>query len=393
MQERVDQLVPYGYADSVICTFHAFGDRLIREHGLAVGLSDQVAVLSARSRSPSCASISTASARPIPPARRPHPSCPSWPPTSRGRGTRTCRRPTTAPPRSGWQSGPRRTRTTPPWPRRPLANEELAAAYEAYERLLRSADRIDFGDQVGLALQLLRDHPDVLAAERSRYRYVLVDEFQDTNHAQFELVRLLAPRRRATSPWSATTTQSIYRFRGAALSNILGFRAAYPEDGAGGPDRQLPLAAARPGRRLPPHPPQRPGSARGPRSESTSACGRRPRPASGRLVRSPASRSARPRMRPMASPIASPPRWRPADGQASTPSWCAATAMRTVSPGPEPAAAFRGGSAARRPVPPAGGSGPAQRAARAQRRRRLGDLFDVATSDIFGLARRRPREP
>ena len=197
-----------------------------------MGLSDQVAVLSARSRSPSCASISTSS-RSIGSARSATPpaSCPSWPPTSRGPATRTCPRPTTAPPRSGWSPGPRPDPDDAALAEEAARQVELAAAYEAYEGLLRAADRIDFGDQVGLALQLLRDHPDVLAAERSRYRYVLVDEFQDTNHAQFELVRLLAPAPSGNVTVVGDDDQSIYRFRGAALSNILGFRAAYRRTG------------------------------------------------------------------------------------------------------------------------------------------------------------------
>ena len=107
---------------------------------------------------------------------------------------------------------------------------ELAAAYEAYEGLpSRGPDRLRRPG--GLALQLLRDHPDVLAAERSRYRYVLVDEFQDTNHAQFELVRLLGPAPSGNVTVVGDDDQSIYRFRGAALSNILGFRAAYRRTG------------------------------------------------------------------------------------------------------------------------------------------------------------------
>ena len=93
---------------------------------------------------------------------------------------------------------------------------------------MRRGDRIDFGDQVGLALDLLREHPAVLAAERQRYRYILVDEFQDTNHAQFELVKLLAGSPNANLTVVGDDDQSIYRFRGAALSNILGFRAAFP---------------------------------------------------------------------------------------------------------------------------------------------------------------------
>ena len=65
-------------------------------------------------------------------------------------------------------------------------------------------------------------------SERQRYRYILVDEFQDTNHAQFELVKLLAGSPTANLTVVGDDDQSIYRFRGAALSNILGFREAFP---------------------------------------------------------------------------------------------------------------------------------------------------------------------
>ncbi|MBW3612663.1 MAG: ATP-dependent helicase, partial [Chloroflexi bacterium] len=108
------------------------------------------------------------------------------------------------------------------------AQRELAETYAAYVRLMRSSDRIDFGDQVSLALRLLREHPAVLAEERQRYRYILVDEFQDTNHAQWELVKLLASEHGNVTV-VGDDDQSIYRFRGAALGNILGFREAYPK--------------------------------------------------------------------------------------------------------------------------------------------------------------------
>jgi DNA helicase-2/ATP-dependent DNA helicase PcrA len=232
MQERVDQLVPYGYADSVICTFHAFGDRLIREHGLGVGLSDRVAVLSR----PEQVTFLREHLDELPLDRY----RPLGDPTrflsvlathfSRARDEdispadyRAAAERLTA--RAAADPGDAALAETA------IRQRELAEAYATYERLLRAADRIDFGDQVGLALGLLRGHPDVLAAERGRYRYVLVDEFQDTNHAQFELVRLLAPVPSGNVTVVGDDDQSIYRFRGAALSNILGFRAAYPKTG------------------------------------------------------------------------------------------------------------------------------------------------------------------
>src|SRR2546429_10022874 len=74
--------------------------------------------------------------------------------------------------------------------------QELAAAYAAYQRLLGQESRVDFGDLITMTLKLLREHPTVLQRYREQFRYVLVDEFQDTNYAQFELVKLLRSEER-----------------------------------------------------------------------------------------------------------------------------------------------------------------------------------------------------
>ena len=103
---------------------------------------------------------------------------------------------------------------------------ELARAYARYDELLHRAGFIDFGDQVAIALRLLRESPAAREALQRRYRYILVDEFQDTNRAQSELVTLLADRHRNITV-VGDDDQSIYRFRGAAISNILGFGERY----------------------------------------------------------------------------------------------------------------------------------------------------------------------
>ena len=106
--------------------------------------------------------------------------------------------------------------------------QELAACYREYQRLLGERGLVDFGDQVLLCLRLFREHPLILEKYRERFRYILVDEFQDTNHTQWELVKLLAGRE-GNITVVGDDDQSIYKFRGAAISNILGFTAAYPE--------------------------------------------------------------------------------------------------------------------------------------------------------------------
>jgi superfamily I DNA/RNA helicase len=87
---------------------------------------------------------------------------------------------------------------------------------------LGEAGAIDFGDQVALALRLLREHPAARVELQARFRYILVDEFQDVNRAQAELVALLAEPRRNVAV-VGDDDQSIYRFRGAATGAIVDF--------------------------------------------------------------------------------------------------------------------------------------------------------------------------
>ena len=103
---------------------------------------------------------------------------------------------------------------------------ELARAFGRYQDLLAANGFIDFGDQVALALRLVRESAAARTAIAGRFRYILVDEFQDTNRAQAELVSLLAePHRNVTVV--GDDDQAIYAFRGAAVDNILDFEARY----------------------------------------------------------------------------------------------------------------------------------------------------------------------
>jgi DNA helicase-2/ATP-dependent DNA helicase PcrA len=99
--------------------------------------------------------------------------------------------------------------------------------YQAYQRLLRAANAVDFGDLLLLLVTLFRKRPDVLARYRQRFTHVLVDEFQDTNPVQYELLRLLAPPPSANLVVVGDDDQSIYRWRGASVDNILRFPEQY----------------------------------------------------------------------------------------------------------------------------------------------------------------------
>lgn len=105
---------------------------------------------------------------------------------------------------------------------------EVARVFGEYQTLLRAQGLIDFEDQVTLVVDLFRRRPSVLEEFRRRYRYILVDEFQDTNYIQFELLKMLAAEHRNLTV-VGDDDQSIFRFRGASLSNILGFEEVYPE--------------------------------------------------------------------------------------------------------------------------------------------------------------------
>jgi DNA helicase-2/ATP-dependent DNA helicase PcrA len=104
----------------------------------------------------------------------------------------------------------------------------IGEVYAEYQRRLRAANAMDFDDLLFQAVELLRTCDDVLEVYRNRFRHILVDEYQDTNHAQHELVLLLG-REHGNVTVVGDSDQSIYRWRGAKIANILEFEAAFPQ--------------------------------------------------------------------------------------------------------------------------------------------------------------------
>jgi DNA helicase-2/ATP-dependent DNA helicase PcrA len=110
----------------------------------------------------------------------------------------------------------------------------VAEVYASYQRRLREANALDFDDLIMTTVDLLRAFPDVAEHYRRRFRHVLVDEYQDTNHAQYVLVReLVGPSGEELAPGELCVVgdadQSIYAFRGASIRNILDFEEDYPD--------------------------------------------------------------------------------------------------------------------------------------------------------------------
>src|SRR5262249_46636616 len=106
--------------------------------------------------------------------------------------------------------------------------ERIARVYEEYQRRLLAASALDFDDLLLMTVKVLRDHDDVLTRWRTRFAHLLVDEFQDTNAAQWEMVRLLSVGHRNVMV-VGDQDQSVYRFRGADYRNLLRFEEAFPD--------------------------------------------------------------------------------------------------------------------------------------------------------------------
>ncbi|HEY7625127.1 MAG TPA: ATP-dependent helicase, partial [Candidatus Limnocylindria bacterium] len=236
MQERVDINTPIGLNDAVIRTFHGFGDEVFREFALELGRSGELRVLSpaeqvilVREHLYGCSVCEIGL-----PLRRYRPA---GDPLQHVRALLDLfgrARDEDVSPEAyvvyaaklraavgeGIDADVRADEAA--------SHEELAATYDAYNRIKERHGVVDFGDQIALTLKLLRDHPGAAARLRARFRYILVDEFQDTNDAQFELLRLLAePHRNITVV--GDDDQSIFAWRGGTLRNFDRFRASYPE--------------------------------------------------------------------------------------------------------------------------------------------------------------------
>lgn len=105
------------------------------------------------------------------------------------------------------------------------ANDMYRNLYEAYQEGLKLYNSVDFDDLIVLPIKLFHEHPDVLAKYKERYKYIMVDEFQDTSHQQYEMMHLLAQDNVAVV---GDDDQSIYSWRGADYQNIIQFEKDFP---------------------------------------------------------------------------------------------------------------------------------------------------------------------
>lgn len=106
--------------------------------------------------------------------------------------------------------------------------QKIGECYKKYQQMLKSADAMDFDDIIVNTVALFEAYPEILDYYQNRFKYIMVDEYQDTNHAQYRLTSLLADKRKNICV-VGDDDQSIYRFRGATIENILSFEKRYSD--------------------------------------------------------------------------------------------------------------------------------------------------------------------
>ena len=225
MEERVDRLLPYGYVDLWISTFHSFSERILRDSALDIGLPLDFKILD-----PTAAWLliyrnfdrfKLSYYRPL------------------GNPTKFiqamishfshCKDQGVYPEDYLRYADKLKTNLTD----LPEKNEterikEIAGAFQTYQQLLLENSYLDFGDLINYSLKLFQKRPHILEGYRQKFKYILVDEFQDTNWAQYELIKILAsPKNNLTV--CADDDQMIYLWRSASFNNIIQFSKDFPE--------------------------------------------------------------------------------------------------------------------------------------------------------------------
>jgi len=228
MQERVDILVPYGYTDIWISTFHAFGDKILRENALVAGLDPDFKVLTQAEAAvffrEHLFEFNMSYYRPLPDPTRFVEALLSF--FSRAKDEDIAPKEYLRYARDAVLKA-KDEPVDKAMEEEALSQLEAAGAYDKYQELLEKEGLLDFGNQFYLALKLLREHPAVLNKYRKKFKYILVDEFQDTNFSQYQIVKLLSEGKNITVV--ADDDQCIYRWRGAAYSNVMNFIKDYPD--------------------------------------------------------------------------------------------------------------------------------------------------------------------
>ncbi|KKR69552.1 MAG: hypothetical protein UU12_C0043G0008 [Candidatus Woesebacteria bacterium GW2011_GWA2_40_7b] len=214
MEERVDVAMPYGYTQMWIMTFHSFCDKILRREALHIGLDPRYKLMTeAESVQLLRNNLFKLDLNYFRPLGNPNKFLSGMLQHF-----------------SRLQDEDVSPKDYLKWIKKSDSDfekwQELAKAYKAYDEIKVKENVMDFGDIIVKTLKLFRDRPNILKEYQKQFKYLLVDEFQDTNFAQNELVKLLVGKT-GNITVVGDDDQSIYKFRGAAVSNIVQFRKSF----------------------------------------------------------------------------------------------------------------------------------------------------------------------
>lgn len=241
MNDRVDQLMPLGYAEISISTFHAFAQRILLQHSIDIGLPGDFKVLTETQSwmmiQKNLHLFDLNYYRPMGnPSKFIHSLIKHFQ-KAKGEGVTPETYLNYAQQLRSLIENPVKTKKKKKT--EPVHEEltdqveidriqEIANAYHTYQKMLLDQSYLDFGDLINYTVKLFKERPKILKEYQKKFKYVLVDEFQDTDLSQYEMVRFIA------NPLNNITVvgdddQSIYKFRGASISNILKYKEDYPQ--------------------------------------------------------------------------------------------------------------------------------------------------------------------
>ncbi len=221
MEERVDKEIPYGYFQMWISTFHAFADHVLKEEATHIGLTPGFRLMTeAETIIFLRKNLFLFDLKYFRPLGNPN----KFLGALLDHFSRLRDEDVSPDDYLKWvKKQPEKTEETKKY-------LELANAYKIYQSLKTKEGLFDFSDLIFYLLKLFRERKNILKNYQEKFKYVLIDEFQDTNIAQYDLIRLLCPLE--TNPKLTVVgddSQAIYKFRGASVSNILNYMKDYPK--------------------------------------------------------------------------------------------------------------------------------------------------------------------
>lgn len=215
MEGRVDQLLPYGVFGTTVCTFHRFGEQILRRYGHTLGINEKTRVLTEVEQQIFLKNhISDLPLKVLRPISNPYNSVKNL---------------------LKFFATLKDNLTTPTGEVLGMSNDdvdedtkEALRAYPVYQELMAKNNMLDFADLIYKSVELLKQGSAVRKEVQNKYKYILIDEFQDTNYAQIELMKVLVGEETSLTV-VGDDDQSIYRFRGATVGQMEMFKSIYTD--------------------------------------------------------------------------------------------------------------------------------------------------------------------